>query len=163
MIMKKMFDVFSLTPLHLGANLTGQFALFFFPKKKKIIIRRRYCLFTLCFAPVSPSDPAGSPDVCLCSFHVGSFSGCSARRQTVYKQSKLITSFPTDQIVAKMNPFSGLRVGVLVSGCSGMQVGPYFEKDYFYTRSSVYTKIHIFVATGKYGNISKTCWKLLDQ
>lgn len=82
--------------------------------------------------------------------------------QTVYKQSKLITSFPTEQIVAKMNPFSGLRVGVLVSGCSGMQVGPYFKKDYFYTRSSVYTKIHIFVASGKYGNINRTCWKLLD-
>ena len=39
---------------------------------------------------------------------------------------------------------------------------PYFKKDYFYTRSSVYTKIHIFVATGKYGNINQTCWKLLD-
>lgn len=55
-----------------------------------------------------------------------------------------------------MNPFSGLRVGVLVSGRSGMQMGPYFEKDYFYTRSSVY-------ATGKYGNINRTCWKLLNQ
>lgn len=61
-----MFDVFSLTPLRLGANLTGQFALCFFPKKKKYN-KEACCLFTLCFAPVSPSDPAGSPDVCLCS------------------------------------------------------------------------------------------------
>lgn len=52
-----------------------------------------------------------------CSF---SFSDCSAGKQTVYKQSELTTFFLPAQIVARIRPFSGLRVGFLVIVCSGM-------------------------------------------
>lgn len=140
-IMEKLVGTFFLTLSYLRANLT-------FSSQQVVSLWggggvRQHCLFTFCFAPASPSDLKDIRSLFSVLFFFLSFSDSSVGKQTVYKQSELTTSFSADQIVAKVKPFSGLRVGVLVSGCSGMEMDLYFEKDYFYTRSSVYTKIHI--------------------
>lgn len=88
-----------------------QFALCFFPERKS----NKAALFIYLLPPLHPVILKTLDLSVVLSLFFVFFSGCVAGKQTVYKQSKLITSFPVDQIVAKMKPFSGLRVGVLVS------------------------------------------------